>query len=431
MPLDSPPGDPLLAARELDRLLADPLFSKSKLLQRLLRLLVDCALRNTPVTESFLAFELLGLEEQDFHPYTNPYVRVNTSLLRKRLRQYYARETPVDVIFHLPSGGFSLRIEAAYSMDAQWKRLFSQARLLSDSRYTEELSEAVTLLESVLQLKPDFAPAFARLASVHVSMAGHGAPPALHMDAARAAAARALELAPDSWEALCGAASVAGLGDHNWTLAAELFDRALAIPGNHVVPHPWFQAHMLATGRLSELLQLMERALPEYDLPPRNLQQNYGICLHIASRFPEAEAEMLRTSVLFPDDYSVWVWLAIQHWLCGAPARTLDALSRAVLASRHRMPGQLIASAMQTIRGKGRGTPPQIAGTAAEMSTLIASMVLGHHRAAFDALFRMLDARNPLSFILLRSPLVARLSILPDYPQLFTSAGLPPPCPDS
>jgi hypothetical protein len=43
----------------------------------------------------------------------------------------------------------------------------------------------------------------------------------------------------------------------------------------------------------------------------------------------------------------------------------------------------------------------------------------------------MLDARNPLSFILLRSPLVARLSILPDYPQLFTSAGLPPPCPDS
>ena len=140
---------------------------------------------------------------------------------------------------------------------------------------------------------------------------------------------------------------------------------------------------------------------------------------------------MLRTSVLFPDDYSVWVWLAIQHWLCGAPARTLDALSRAVLASRHRMPGQLIASAMQTIRGKGRGAPPPIAGTAAEMTTLIASMVLGHHRAAFDALFRMLDARNPLSFILLRSPLVARLSILPDYPQLFTFAGLPPPCPDS
>jgi hypothetical protein len=141
------------ASRELERLLADALFRRSESLQRLLRLLVERALAGERVTEVFLAERLLGLSPQEFHPYTNSHVRVNVSLLRKRLRQFYEREVPGGVIFRLPRGEFSLRIEAAGQRETEWKRLLSQARLLADSRYIEELAEAARLYEDRIMWK--------------------------------------------------------------------------------------------------------------------------------------------------------------------------------------------------------------------------------------------------------------------------------------
>lgn len=419
----------LLLEAELSRLCADKLFSKSKLLQRLLRLLADRALAQLPVTESYLAQQLLGLEEQDFHPYTNPYVRVNTSLLRQRLRQYYSRETPLHIILDLPSGGFALRIERVSAQNLQWKRLFSQAKLLSESRYVEELLDSVSLLEQVLDQNPAFTPAWACLTKVHLSLAGHGAPPQKHIALARTTSQRAWELAPDSWESLAAVGAVAGLVDLDWDLADECFLRAQSIPGNHLIAYPWFQAHLVATGQLQTLLPLMERALTEYELPPRALQQNYGICLHLAGRTREAMDELHRTAMLFPDDYSAWIWIAIQHWLDNSPAKALEALSRGLLASRDRMPGQIISHSMAALRNKISRSAPSMAGSTAELTALFAALVVGQHQHAWAAFARMIDARNPIFWILLRSQLIRRLSDLPEYRQTFEILRVPGPEP--
>ena len=427
--LQSLPSD--LVHIELERILADPLFSKSKLLQRLLRLLVNCAEQNLPVTESFLARRLLGLDERDFHPYSNSYVRVIASLLRKRLRQYYARESPIGAILHLPVGGFSLRIEPAHTIDSQWKRLLSQARLLADSCYVEELAEAVALLERIISIKPDFAPAFARLATAHLSLAAHGAPSMPHLQSAVQAAARAIEFAPDSWESLTSAASIAGLVNLEWTHATALFERALAIPGNHVAAHPSFHAYMVAIGRLTELLPLMERSLSESEFPLRALQRNYGICLHIASRFNEAESEMQRTAILFPDDYTVWSWLAIQFWMRDSPDKAIDALNRGVLTARDRMPGQLMASIIESLHGRHTCSSSSLDGSIAELPTVVACAFLGDAETAVAAMCRMAVARNPLIFLLLRSPFIGRLSVSPEFPEVFHSLGIPLPRTDS
>jgi hypothetical protein len=64
---------------ELAKVLAHKLFRKSEVLRRLFTYLLDAALREQPVTDKILARELLGLAEDEFHPYTNSYVRVNVS----------------------------------------------------------------------------------------------------------------------------------------------------------------------------------------------------------------------------------------------------------------------------------------------------------------------------------------------------------------
>ena len=103
--IQAAPGETAsLAEAELARLSAHKLFRKSQVLQRLLRFLLDAALNEREVTESLLADELLGIGEDEFHPYTNSYVRVNTSLLRKRLAAYYRETAPVRVRLHLPQG---------------------------------------------------------------------------------------------------------------------------------------------------------------------------------------------------------------------------------------------------------------------------------------------------------------------------------------
>lgn len=414
----------VLAGRELERLLADQLFRRSESLRRLLRLLVERALSREPVTEVFLAERLLGLSPQEFHPYTNAHVRVNVSLLRKRLRQFYEREVPGGVIFRLPRGEFSLRIEAAGRREAQWKRLLSQARLLADSRYIEELVEASRLYESVLEEKPDFGPALGGLAGVYLSMAGHGAPPGPLVERARAAGRRGLAVAPGSWEAICGAAAVAGLCDHDWEEALRLYDRALGLAGHLVSVDPWFQATMLAVGRTKTLLELMEGALGECAVAPRALQQNYGICLHLARRFGEAEVELRRTTVLFPDDYSAWIWLAIQYWLGGERERVREALEGGVRATRGRMPGQLLAEVGRTLREPDGEWPGPRDGSGADLGVMVAAMMRDRPEEALEALGRMLSAGNPLGFVVLRSPLAGRLAAVPGYGRLFGGVKL-------
>lgn len=416
---DSPSELTVLAGRELERLLADKLFRRSESLQRLLRLLVERALAGERVTEVFLAERLLGLSPQEFHPYTNSHVRVNVSLLRKRLGQFYQRDVPGEVKFLLPRGEFSLRIEAAGQREKEWKRLLSQARLLGDSRYIEELAEAARLYERVLEEKPDFGPALGGLAGVHLSMAGNGAPPGPSVEMARAAGRRGLALALESWEAVCGAAAVAGLCDHDWEEALRLYDRALGLAGNLVVADPWFQASMLALGRTEELLRQMEGALGEFAMTPRGLQQNYGICLHLAGRFGEAEVEFQRTTVLFPDDFSVWIWLAMQHWLSGERERVSEALEKGIQATRGRMPGQLLAEVGRILREPdGEWAGPRD-GSAADFGVMVAEMMRDRPEEALAALGRMLSARNPVAFVLLRSPLASRLAVLSGYGRLF------------
>lgn len=82
----------------------NPNLRKRKVLKRL----IECALSDDLVTESTLANELFGLSPVEFHPDTNPYVRVHMSLLRKRLSLIYAEGPASERTAQAPSARFAV-----------------------------------------------------------------------------------------------------------------------------------------------------------------------------------------------------------------------------------------------------------------------------------------------------------------------------------
>src|SRR5262252_9402952 len=75
---------------QVERLLADPLFSQSKRYGSFLRYVTERALNHThdPLTERTLGVEIFG-RSPNYDTDADPIVRVTASEVRKRLAQYY------------------------------------------------------------------------------------------------------------------------------------------------------------------------------------------------------------------------------------------------------------------------------------------------------------------------------------------------------
>ena len=416
-----------LAQAELAQIVAHKLFRKSQVLQRLLAFLIDAELRHRPVTESLLATAVFGLKDDEFHPYTNSNVRVNTSLLRRRLTAYYQEIAPTRIRLHFPQGSLRLRIDVLDPDQELWRRAFGQAKLLATSWYGDELELALRRIEEVLAEQPNFGPAFALRSQLHLTIGSHGAPPLDHMAPAREAAKRAMALAPDAWESLTAAGNVAALLDWDWPQAERLYERAGTVAGNEVVGDPWYQAAQVALDRIEPCLAKMRQALIDYPMPPRTLQKVYGAMLSLAGRWEEAEREMRQTTEIYPDDFVAWMWLAMQAITLGNRGQATQCLVRSVAVTRGRLPGALIAM-MRDFLLTGKLPSAQSApGSAAEVAKVLIGAVMKRADLATDALERMVENRNVLAVVYLRGPMQSHLHDSPKFLALFDRMGIPRP----
>jgi hypothetical protein len=414
------------AREEFARILNHRLFARGGKLKALLSHLLEAELAGQTLTETELAVISTG-DPENFHPLLHSHVRVDMHRLRAKLAEYYRNNSSGKVRLLLPIGSLRLRIEPIAANNEPWRRTLSQARLLADSRYLDKIAIALNLIEEVLAAKPDCGPAYALKTHCCLWQVSYGENPCAFHAAARESARRALDCGPAAWDSLAASASVSALLDWDWDAADRFFAAASAMPGNKVVADPWYQVTQIANNRIGPLVSQMREALSGFAVPPLSMQQNFGATLHLAALWEEAEFELRQTTVLFPDEFSPWTWLSQQAAVHGNRVKSAQHLARAILVSRGRLPGtylQTIRTALLT--GRWQLLQPARGGVQ-EFALVSSSAVLNRPDAALAALERMLDARNPLAFVLLRAPLQRYLHPNPRFLALFDRAGIPHP----
>ena len=117
----------------------------------------------------------------------------------------------------------------------------------------DSLEQALTEFEKAIALDPKYAPAYVGVADTYSVLGGYGFVPADHAFAqGKAAAAKALELAPNFSDAYSSLAFINFYYDWNWSESEMLFRKAIALNPNNEVAHEFYSSFLHAMGRLDE-----------------------------------------------------------------------------------------------------------------------------------------------------------------------------------
>ncbi|MFO1317408.1 MAG: adenylate/guanylate cyclase domain-containing protein [Burkholderiales bacterium] len=184
--------------------------------------------------------------------------------------------------------------------DAIAYQLYLEGRSRANFVTKDDNARAIELFGQAVALQPDFALAWACLSSAHnQSVAAGFALPADGYRQARAAAHRALALAPDLVEGLVALGHVQASDDLDWKAADATFRKAIDVaPGNSAGLH---SASWLATcyGRIDEALALARRIVV---LDPLAVGGHMRLArlLADAGAYDEAEAALATARQLKP-----------------------------------------------------------------------------------------------------------------------------------
>jgi TolB-like protein/cytochrome c-type biogenesis protein CcmH/NrfG len=178
--------------------------------------------------------------------------------------------------------------------------LYLQARQLGHQITVESLDQSVALYERALEIDPEYAAAWAGLASNYVFQTGNGLRPVQEGAAlAREAADRALAIDPKFAMAYAELGRISLTFENDLAAAARNFSRALAL--DPVNPDILADAAILARdlGRLDEAIALLEDAVTR-DPVNSNGHHNLGTVYLWAGRLDEAIASYRTALTLSP-----------------------------------------------------------------------------------------------------------------------------------
>jgi DNA-binding winged helix-turn-helix (wHTH) protein/Tfp pilus assembly protein PilF/TolB-like protein len=177
------------------------------------------------------------------------------------------------------------------SIDAY--RLYLRGLSLGTQLTAREMAAALGRLEEAVAADPQYADAYAALATFAM-LPVTPASTKEKVARARAAATRALELDERLGQAHASLAAALVWGDGNWDAAGPEFLRAIALRPNDPEVRLWHSIYLTALGRHDAALEEMRLAL-ELDPTSPRLNLNRGMLLLMARRYDEAVAQFRRT----------------------------------------------------------------------------------------------------------------------------------------
>ena len=190
---------------------------------------------------------------------------------------------------------------------------YLRGRFLWFQETEQSLNEAVTEFQKAVRLDPKYALAYVGLADAYNVLGGYGfVPPEQAWPKGKAAAAKALELAPNSSDAYGTMAFAAFYYDWNWRETEELFRKALSINPNNQVAHEFYGSYLHAMGRLDEAEKQIRIA---QDLDPLSgwVRDDEGWVLLSRHRPEEAAIEFRKAIELNPRFPAAHLSLAVAY----------------------------------------------------------------------------------------------------------------------
>jgi DNA-binding winged helix-turn-helix (wHTH) protein/TolB-like protein/Tfp pilus assembly protein PilF len=247
-----------------------------------------------------------------------------------------------DSISERVSGALALRLTEAQrtlltrhdTEDVEAYHLYLKGRFFWNKRTREGFRRGLALFEQAVERDPAYARAYTGLADSYIGLAYYEYDrPHDAMPRARAAALKALALAPTLAEAHASLAHIKGNYEWDWAAAEQEWRRAIALDPDYATAHQWYAVHYLTpTGRLEEARREARRA---QELDPLSPVFNafLGATLFFSRRPDEAIEECRKTIDLYPE-FGVGHWYLGRAYLQqGRPREALAELDEAVRLS--------------------------------------------------------------------------------------------------
>src|SRR5437588_4411112 len=199
------------------------------------------------------------------------------------------------------------------------------------------LKKALECFDQALALDPNYALAHAGLAEACTVLVQYGLAPAGAFRAkARAAACRALELAPQLAEAHAAAGTVSFVIDWDWVTAARELRQAIVLNPRYVIARLWLSYYLVfVEDRFEDGIAHGRRAVELDPLSPLPSMQ-LGMSLIGAGRLEEAVAPLERAAALAPTMFLPPIHLGLLYNELGRKEEAIRSVEAAVVTSgRH------------------------------------------------------------------------------------------------
>jgi len=161
---------------------------------------------------------------------------------------------------------------------------YLRGRKLFQKWTRQNIELARQMFERATKLDPDFAGAWAGLATAHVHLFGCGSEP--HLEKARAASACALKLDPQSAEAHVAAGQGFSM-EQRYTDATREFERAIELEPTLFDAHYYYARACFKNGELEKSLRLFEQA---QSFRPEDYESTYLVALALTKLGRHGEA---------------------------------------------------------------------------------------------------------------------------------------------
>ena len=243
----------------------------------------------------------------------------------------------------------------AHQPNLQAYEAFLRGRHLVFVNTAESIVLAKEAFEQAIALDPEYAEAYAELATWHfVQVAAGLRRPVEAMPMARRYAQQALELTPAEPRANAVLGAVAALYERDWNKAAERFQLALA--AEQVPPEVRFRCalfYLLPLGRLREALDHIESAVKQ---DPLNVLFRGMFALSLGSESPDRAAVEARKAIEIDERHWLpYYAMSMNHFRRGELPQALPFAERSVQAMASiPLPAGLLAGLFRRLGENGR-----------------------------------------------------------------------------